>query len=56
MKLGAASCFFLNGLSYLAVIASLLMMRLPPFTPHAHALSMWEGFRYIGTNRAVLRA
>src|ERR1700740_498995 len=29
---GVAMCFFLNGLSFIAVIAGLLMMRLPPFT------------------------
>src|SRR5213079_3092534 len=28
---GFAMCFFLNGLSFVAVIAGLLMMRLPPF-------------------------
>ncbi len=31
--LGPAWCFTLNGLSYLAVIAALLAMRLPPFLP-----------------------
>src|SRR5438874_8177116 len=29
---GPAMCFLLNGLSFIAVIAGLLMMRLPPFT------------------------
>jgi MFS family permease len=29
--LGVAMCFFLNGLSFVAVIAGLLMMRIPPF-------------------------
>ena len=28
---GVAMCFFLNGLTFVAVIAGLLMMRLPPF-------------------------
>src|SRR5487761_2183815 len=30
---GLAMCFFLNGLSFLAVIAGLLLMRLPRFVP-----------------------
>jgi predicted MFS family arabinose efflux permease len=30
---GAGWCFFLNGVSFLAVIAGLLMMRFPPFVP-----------------------
>src|SRR5207253_5051054 len=28
---GVAMCFFLNGLSFIAVIAGFLLMRLPPF-------------------------
>src|SRR5258706_6000362 len=34
---GMAMCFFLNGLSFVAVMAGLLMMRLPKFVPHAHS-------------------
>ena len=41
---GVAMCFFLNGVSYIAVIASLLAMRLPPFAPRP-ATAAWEGFR-----------
>jgi MFS family permease len=44
---GVAICFFLNGLSYLAVIASLLAMRLPRWTPRVAAGSAWEGFREV---------
>jgi MFS family permease len=48
---GIAFCFFLNGLSFLAVIAGLLMMRLPRFVPIAHAGSalthILEGFSYV---------
>lgn len=55
VKWNAAGCFFLNGVSYIAVIASLLLMRLPAFTPQSRSLSMWEGFRYIAENRSVLR-
>ena len=32
---GVAMCFFLNGLSFIAVIAGLLMMRLPRFEPRS---------------------
>jgi MFS family permease len=47
---GVAMCFFLNGLTFVAVIASLLMMRLPPFQRLAHAVSAtehaWNGIVY----------
>src|SRR5277367_5146285 len=43
-------CFFLNGVSFLAVIAALLAMRLPKFEPKVHLGSptrnLLEGFRY----------
>src|SRR5213596_1258921 len=39
---GVAMCFFLNGLSFVAVIAGLLMMRLPPFEPKVHVASAGE--------------
>ncbi len=45
--LGVAACFFLNGVSYLAVIASLLAMRLPPWVPRPAAGSAWQGFREV---------
>lgn len=40
-------CFFLNGVSYLAVIWSLLAMRLPAWTPRPTGPSAWAGFREI---------
>ena len=42
---GIGACFFINGVSYIAVIAGLLAIRLTP-APHGppHA-SAWEGFR-----------
>jgi len=47
---GEGICFELNGLSYLAVLAALLAMRLsprPPATPPQHVLhELREGFRY----------
>ncbi len=48
--IGEGPAFLLNGLSYLAVIASLLMMRLPPFRPPPRQNRMeqlHEGMRYI---------
>jgi MFS family permease len=35
-KVGLAMCFFLNGLSFLAVLAGLWLMRLPRFVPPGH--------------------
>lgn len=50
-SLGAQWCFALNTLSFLAVIASLLLMHLPPFTPPAHQKNAWTelsaGFTYL---------
>ena len=47
--LGVAVCFFLNGVSYLAVIASLLAMRLTPHIPRPTPLTAWQGFREVLT-------
>ena len=48
---GAVLCFFLDGCSYLAVIAALLSMRLRPTTPRPHGGSVLaelkEGFQYV---------
>src|SRR5438874_5256939 len=47
---GVAMCFFLNGLSFIAVIAGLLMMRLPALEPTVHVVSAgehaWNGIVY----------
>jgi MFS family permease len=47
---GEGACFAINAMSYLAVIAALLAMRLPPWRPspnQQHVLhSLKEGFRY----------
>jgi len=55
---GSAACFFLNGLSYIAVLAGLGAMRLPAFRRRPAAGSAWEGFRqgwaFIRGNRTVL--
>jgi MFS family permease len=54
---GMAMCFLLNGLSFIAVIAGLLMMRLPEFVPPAEPASagrhMLEGFAYVARHRRV---
>ena len=50
-KVGIALCFFIDGVSFLAVLAGLLMMRLPPHTPGAVGggplAQSLEGFRYV---------
>jgi MFS family permease len=47
---GEAWCFLLDGVSYVAVIASLLMMRLPPARPRGPEkrvlVDLKDGFRY----------
>src|SRR2546426_3937898 len=47
---GVATCFFLNGVTFVAVIAGLLMMRLPRVERHVHAVSTgehaWNGIVY----------
>jgi MFS family permease len=54
---GVGMCFFLNGVSFLAVIAGLLMMRLPLFVPPAEPESTWrhalDGFKYVAKQRRV---
>lgn len=55
VRFNAAFCFGLNALSYLAVIVSLMMMRLPPFQPIEMEQSVWEGFLYLRRNTVALR-
>jgi predicted MFS family arabinose efflux permease len=54
---GIEMCFFLNGLSFLAVIGGLWMMRLPRFIPPARPSSAWahvvEGFAYVWQHRRM---
>jgi MFS family permease len=56
---GMTWCFLLNGLSFIAVIAGLLMMRLPKFVPPAEPPStgrhVLEGFAYVAAHRRVRR-
>jgi MFS family permease len=50
-QVGIALCFFIDGISFLAVLAGLLMMRLPPHRLRAGAggalAQALEGFRYV---------
>ncbi|MCX6562877.1 MAG: MFS transporter [Candidatus Aminicenantes bacterium] len=54
---GPAWCFTINGLSFIAVIAALMAMRLEPFIPKAHLNSILsdlkEGLRYVVTHSMI---
>ena len=56
-KLGLAWCFGINALSYFAVLASLGLIKLPPWTPVQNLVSPFEqmkqGLEYIRTTRMV---
>ena len=58
-KIGEGWCFFANGISYIAVIIGLLMMRVPRSSRRAAAASPWvhiiEGFRFV-RHTAPIRA
>jgi MFS family permease len=57
-QIGEAWCFFANSVSYIAVIAGLLMMTLPrkaPASSDASAMEqIVEGFRYVRTTKPVV--
>src|SRR5262249_56227418 len=38
-SIGEGWCFFANAVSYIAVLAGLLMMKVPPWTPHQRETS-----------------
>jgi len=49
-KVGIALCFFIDGVSFFAVLGGLFMMRLPPHVPRAGGgplAQSLEGFRYV---------
>lgn len=50
-KIGEGWCFFANGISYIAVIWGLLLMKVEPFRPAPAVMSPWEtireGFHYV---------
>lgn len=54
---GEGWCFLLDGVSYFAVIASLLVMRIPPLDTRRKATSMFEemreGWDYVNTFRPI---
>jgi MFS family permease len=54
---GMTTCFLVNGLSFIPVIAGLLLMRLPKFVPPRRSGSAWahaaEGFSYVWQNRRM---
>ncbi len=56
-KLGVGMCFLLNGISFLAVIAALFAIRLPPYRPTAVPPSAWahirEGLSYVRHDRRM---
>jgi MFS family permease len=57
---GEGWCFFVNGVSFLAVIVALLMMRLPEFTPRLSTGSplqnFLQGFRFAMSDRPTRSA
>jgi MFS family permease len=56
-KFGAAVCFLSNGVSFLAVILSLLFMKLPRFIPKERTTSisgdLKEGFKYLKSTPSI---
>jgi MFS family permease len=56
-QLGIAWCFFLNAVSFLAVLVGLFMMQLPPYVPQRNRTSPWQGvvqvMRYMRDTREV---
>jgi MFS family permease len=58
-RAGLTMCFFLNGLSFIAVIGGLLLMRLPKFDPPTDPPStrrhLMEGFKYVAGHQRVRR-
>lgn len=57
-QVGEATAFLLNGLSFLAVLGGLGLMRLPAFTPRPGRLDpvgdLREGLSYLGRDRTAL--
>jgi MFS family permease len=57
-KIGDGACFLLNALSFVAVITSLLMMRLPKYVSKPHTKNVFgelkEGYSYIRRTPEIL--
>jgi MFS family permease len=59
-KLGPGVCFLLNAGSFIAVIISLLRMRLKPYVPRVHDRKVWtedmrEGFTYLKRTPSIAK-
>lgn len=58
-QVGIAMCFFLDGISFIPVIAGLMLMRLPPHRPPENreslASGVANGFRYVWETGRLLR-
>ena len=59
-RLGAGVCFVLNAASFIAVIISLLRMRLKPYVPRPHDKKVWiddmrEGFAYLKRTPSIAK-
>jgi MFS family permease len=59
-KLGPGICFILNAGSFVAVIISLMRMRLKPYIPKPHRKKVWtqdmrEGFSYLKRTPAIAK-
>ncbi len=58
-RMGIAMCFFVDGVSFIAVIAGLLMMRLAPRPPlpakESLLVGVAEGFRYVKNHARLMR-
>jgi MFS family permease len=56
-SLGAAGCFYLNSVSFLALIIALLAITLPPHQPE-EGPSVWaamvDGLRFVGRHRTIV--
>ena len=54
--IGLTGCFFVNGLSYLAIVVAYFAMRLPAAAPRAERKPVWhetvEALRYVRGHRA----
>lgn len=54
---GAATCFLVNGVSFIAVLTSLLFMKLPPYKPREHTSNvitdLKEGFGYLKNTPSI---
>jgi MFS family permease len=57
LRFGSGVCFLSNAVSFLAVITSLLLMKLPPYVPHPERKkavnAIAEGFSYVRNTPAI---